>query len=609
MLDGLTPDQLQTLTAGGWMTPQQAQQIQARSSSSTSYDGAGGTPPDGQAQQVAEAAGDGGGGGAPPAPGGLSLPPPLVSQAPPAATDGASGAGAGVYAPELGDADLPYVDMRRADGQITRVPVPQGASRARDEDEASPVAKPQPPAMPGAPPLARPIPLGLGGGMSAGARAQMAALQAASGASSQGVLDALGGAQQGVQTARDASTSQAWGTQGALATLNDQTDEIQQQQQAITRPALDNLAATQAELKAKLDAVKDVDPDHYWNSKSTGEKILQGIGVALGGFAAGMPHSGLGGRNYALEIMNKGIDNDIAAQQANIKRQWDQVSKGQELAKDTFARSTFETDQLDKAKLHAIDKAKNMISGYAAQATDGDAQQKLSALGAQFDAQRNQTVQGMLQSRMAFLQQQAGAGSTVTRANYEKYAKGQLDKGETPISIDSWATQMRGQGGAAGGNPLPGVPERDRGAAREELGKQATYEATIRRLAETGAAATDPNLNVVERARNRDVHNAAVIGAHEALGVPGRTREAIESSAAPLLLSANPLTNDAARLDNIRKLLPRPATPILDAYGVHGARGALPPPSALPAGAVPTRPDAPPSSATPNLGGFLPPFA
>ena len=53
-----------------------------------------------------------------------------------------------------------------------------------------------------------------------------------------------------------------------------------------------------------------VDPNRFWNSRTTGQKVLAAIAIAFGGFSRD-------GQNHALKIINKAIANDIAAQKAN----------------------------------------------------------------------------------------------------------------------------------------------------------------------------------------------------------------------------------------------------------------------------------------------------
>lgn len=54
-----------------------------------------------------------------------------------------------------------------------------------------------------------------------------------------------------------------------------------------------------------------LDPDRFWSSRSTGQKVSGIIGVALGGFLQGAR----GGPNPALEMINTAIERDIKAQE------------------------------------------------------------------------------------------------------------------------------------------------------------------------------------------------------------------------------------------------------------------------------------------------------
>lgn len=57
-----------------------------------------------------------------------------------------------------------------------------------------------------------------------------------------------------------------------------------------------------------------IDPNHYWDSKSTGQKVGAAIAMMLGGLGAGLT----GGPNVALEMMEKHLQNDIEAQKATL---------------------------------------------------------------------------------------------------------------------------------------------------------------------------------------------------------------------------------------------------------------------------------------------------
>lgn len=57
-----------------------------------------------------------------------------------------------------------------------------------------------------------------------------------------------------------------------------------------------------------------IDPNHYLNSKDTGQKIATGIGLIISGMGAGAGKQ----PNMAMEFLNRQINNDIEAQKANL---------------------------------------------------------------------------------------------------------------------------------------------------------------------------------------------------------------------------------------------------------------------------------------------------
>lgn len=57
-----------------------------------------------------------------------------------------------------------------------------------------------------------------------------------------------------------------------------------------------------------------IDPNKYWHDKSTGQKIGAAVAIMLGGIGSGLT----GGPNQALNVIQKGIENDIAAQKENL---------------------------------------------------------------------------------------------------------------------------------------------------------------------------------------------------------------------------------------------------------------------------------------------------
>lgn len=97
-----------------------------------------------------------------------------------------------------------------------------------------------------------------------------------------------------------------------------QADLIKQQQHQEERVKAFDTA--QSDLKDISDSYQKtleekVDPNHFWESKSDGQKVSAGIAIFLGGMAGGF--TGKGG-NLALDMISKSIDRDIDAQKHNI---------------------------------------------------------------------------------------------------------------------------------------------------------------------------------------------------------------------------------------------------------------------------------------------------
>lgn len=121
------------------------------------------------------------------------------------------------------------------------------------------------------------------------------------------------------QKATDAARSQV----RAEAAAADEVAKVHQEQIAKAQASEERRQAAVAEgektYKAAYDALKTpdgkVDPGRFWGSRSTGQKVLAGIAVALSGFGNGL--MGRGG-NDALSLIQKQIDDDIDAQKANI---------------------------------------------------------------------------------------------------------------------------------------------------------------------------------------------------------------------------------------------------------------------------------------------------
>lgn len=106
-------------------------------------------------------------------------------------------------------------------------------------------------------------------------------------------------------------------------------DDNAQRQQALQRETAVKYAALdkeQAQLKQDVMNTK-IDPGKVWNNASTGNKVLAGIGVLLSGIGSGLT----GQPNLAMSVINKTIDDDIAAQRSEL-------GKKQSLLSDNYRK-------------------------------------------------------------------------------------------------------------------------------------------------------------------------------------------------------------------------------------------------------------------------------
>lgn len=103
----------------------------------------------------------------------------------------------------------------------------------------------------------------------------------------------------------------------------------EQRNQAIldARAAESRRIETDYQIQRAKDAADDynnqkVDPNKFWKEKGTGARVIGAIGVGLGAFGAALTHT----PNFALEEINKAIDQNIDAQKEEIAKKGNRVS-------------------------------------------------------------------------------------------------------------------------------------------------------------------------------------------------------------------------------------------------------------------------------------------
>lgn len=101
--------------------------------------------------------------------------------------------------------------------------------------------------------------------------------------------------------------------QGKAETEGAQNEEqTARQNYEAQQAAIQQIQAENAAHQKKLDDAYSgkIEPDHWWKSRSTPQKISAALGVAFGAFGAGLAHT----QNFAQQMIDKAIDEDINSQ-------------------------------------------------------------------------------------------------------------------------------------------------------------------------------------------------------------------------------------------------------------------------------------------------------
>lgn len=116
-----------------------------------------------------------------------------------------------------------------------------------------------------------------------------------------------------------------------------------------------------------------INPNQMWQNMSTGNKVLAAFSMVLGGFAGGA-----NGKNQAVEVIDKSIDQDIDAQKANL-------GKKQSLLSDNLRKSgdLREAEQMTRGQ---------MMAGLQGQ---------LSSIGAKYGGDKAKANADFLSSQLA----------------------------------------------------------------------------------------------------------------------------------------------------------------------------------------------------------------
>jgi hypothetical protein len=289
----------------------------------------------------------------------------------------------------------------------------------------------------------------------------------------------------------------------------------------------------------------------------------------------------------------------------NLDKKWKEATVGHEIANNKLARSQWESDQYDKAKLLAGEKARLEIAGAAAQYTGAEQQAKLGEMDAGIVAKNDEIKKGMELRRFQALQQAAaGAGGDAQlRAGVKKAADAffeeRVKNGGPPPTAQELSAAYAGRGVVGGSSPsadpLGGLPKASREAGQKDLDKltaQKTDLASLERVGEglQGNRPTEHPLDYLfagladtEGAKKKErieAYNGQILSLLKKDEGLRLNPTVLEQVAKPMLLdeTASQPTIDRAKERAKAHFASVPQTPTLSAYG----KGPPPPPQGIP---------------------------
>ncbi len=146
------------------------------------------------------------------------------------------------------------------------------------------------------------------------------------------------------------------------------------------------MADKNAKLQVKMDEVasQKVDPNRFWSNKTTGEKIMAGIALALG--AAGS------GGNRAAGIINKAIEDDISLQKYAIDEQRKSLAGEKSLVNEMYDVYKDKSAATAAARIAGLNNAQMVLSAMGAKYTGREAKANAMALSADIEAQKQKAM-------------------------------------------------------------------------------------------------------------------------------------------------------------------------------------------------------------------------
>ena len=206
----------------------------------------------------------------------------------------------------------------------------------------------------------------------------------------------------------------------------------------------------QAELQQLSDEIKNtkIDSGRFWSQKSTGEKILAGLALFLGGYGQGA----YGTPNTALAQIDAAINRDIADQQANLAGKRDTLAEKRGLYQTMIDKFGDEASARAATKVAALGLVENELQAMNAksgskmsiakgEAMMGEIQQKKYDAQAEFDIAQGKLAADMMtkmkdQSKQYYDLMVPGVGVAMNKDDVEPMKKAAISYNTTEGTIN-----------------------------------------------------------------------------------------------------------------------------------------------------------------------------
>lgn len=171
----------------------------------------------------------------------------------------------------------------------------------------------------------------------------------------------------------------------AMASRNSEIDAFDAAGSANVDAARSEQAQALQEYKTAIrNAEQQVDPDRWWHSRSTPQKVMAFLASMLGGFVEG--HTGGKVKNGAVKLIQQAIDRDIAAQRMNAKLR--QRTAQNKMTLWQFARAHTQDEQSAHryARSLHMEAISRRLELEQSKTSDPEKQKMLGAIRLQFQA-------------------------------------------------------------------------------------------------------------------------------------------------------------------------------------------------------------------------------